>query len=121
MLVALWIVNGLLALAFLAAGGTKATRPKEGLAASGMAWTEDFSAGAIKVIGAVEVLGAVGLVVPLLTGIAPVLTPLAAAGLALVMGGAVVTHVRRKEPPTPAAVLGGLAVVSAVLGFVEVL
>jgi len=77
MTIALWIVNILLALAFLAAGAMKAARPKEALAANGMAWTEDFSSPSIKLIGIAEVIGAVGLIVPLLTGIAPILTPIA--------------------------------------------
>lgn len=93
----LWVVAGLLALAFLAAGGMKLAQPKEKLAESGLAWVEDFSAGAVKGIGAVEVLGALGLVLPAVTGIAPVLVPLAATGLALTMVGAAVVHVRRGE------------------------
>ncbi|TMR90423.1 DoxX family protein [Nonomuraea basaltis] len=95
--VALWVVAALLALAFLAAGAMKLAQPKEKLAASGMGWTEDFSSGAVKGIGALEVLGALGLILPAVTGIAPVLTPLAALGLALVMAGAAITHARRKE------------------------
>ncbi|WP_028131252.1 DoxX family protein [Serinicoccus marinus] len=120
MLLALWIINGLLALAFLGAGGMKLLRGKDALAASGMSYVEDFSAGTVKLIGALEVLGAVGLIVPLLTGIVPVLTPIAAIGLAIIMIGAVVTHIRRKEPPLFPAILGVLAVASAVLGFIAV-
>ncbi|MEV4019301.1 DoxX family protein [Nonomuraea angiospora] len=99
----LWIVAALLALAFLGAGLMKLSQPKEKLAASGMAWTEDFSAGAIKGIGALEVLAAIGLILPAALGIVPVLTPLAAAGLVVVMIGAAVTHARRKEYPGIAA------------------
>ncbi|MEV7009140.1 DoxX family protein [Streptosporangium sp. NPDC051022] len=95
--VALWIVAGLLAAAFALAGLMKLAQPKERLAASGMAWTEDFSAVAIKAIGGLEVLGAIGLILPAALGIAPVLTPLAATGLAITMVGAAVVHVRRKE------------------------
>ncbi|MFG6198384.1 DoxX family protein [Nonomuraea sp. JJY05] len=95
--VVLWIIASLLALAFLAAGLMKLSQPKEKLAASGLAWTEDFSAGAVKGIGALEALAAIGLVVPAALGIVPVLTPLAAAGLVIVMIGAAVTHARRKE------------------------
>lgn len=96
MQVFLWIVAGLLALAFLAAGGMKLTQPREKLAAS-MGWVEDFSAPMVKLIGGLEVLAALGLILPGLTGIAPVLTPLAAAGLVLVMIGAIVVHLRRGE------------------------
>ncbi|UFN43446.1 DoxX family protein [Nocardioides okcheonensis] len=95
--VVLWIVAGVLALAFVAAGGMKLAQPKEKLSASGMGWVDDFSAGAVKGIGLLEVLGAVGLVLPGLTGVAPVLVPLAALGLALTMVGAAVVHLRRGE------------------------
>jgi len=52
----------------------------------------------VKFIGVVEFLGALGLVLPRLTGIAPGLTPLAATGLAVTMVLAAITHYRRKEP-----------------------
>jgi uncharacterized membrane protein YphA (DoxX/SURF4 family) len=95
--VVLWIVAGLLALTFLASGLMKLAQPKEKLAASGLAWTEDFSSGAVKGIGALEALAAIGLILPAALNIAPVLTPLAAAGLVVVMIGAAITHARRKE------------------------
>jgi hypothetical protein len=94
--VVLWILQGLLAVAFLFAGANKALRPKGDLAKQ-MAWVGDFSGNTVKLIGAAEILGALGLVLPAWTGIAPVLTPLAAVGLMVVMIGAAVTHVRRKE------------------------
>ncbi len=75
----------------------KLAQPKAKLAASGMGWTEDFSDGAVKGIGALEVLAALGLILPAVLGIAPVLVPLAAVGLALLMIGAAVTHARRSE------------------------
>ncbi|GAA4060960.1 DoxX family protein [Actinomadura miaoliensis] len=94
----LWIVTGLLAVAFLAGGVIKLIRPREKLAAApGGGWVEDFGAGAVKAIGAVEVLGAAGLVLPGVLGIAPVLVPLAAVGLVLLMVGAMITHLRRHE------------------------
>jgi uncharacterized membrane protein YphA (DoxX/SURF4 family) len=95
--IVLWIIAGLLALAFLAAGAMKLAQPKEKLAASGMAWVEDFSPAMIKTIGALEVLAAIGLILPAVLDIAPVLVPLAALGLAVMMVGAAITHVRRKE------------------------
>ena len=82
---------------------------------------EDFSAGTIKAIATLEIVGALGLILPLLTGIAPILTPLAGTGLAIIMIGATVVHLRRKEPFAPALVLAVLAVASAVLGFIVVL
>ena len=114
MQIALWIINGFLALAFLGTGGLKLARPKEAL---GLPWVEDFSARSVKLIGLAEVLGAVGLIVPRLTGIAPVLTPIAALCLLAIMIGAIATHLRRKENPAPSVVLVVLLVVSAVLGF----
>ncbi|MEU0302901.1 DoxX family protein [Streptomyces sp. NPDC006175] len=95
--VTLWIIASVLAVAFLLAGLMKAGQPKEKLAASGMAWVGDFSSGAVKAIGAVEVLGALGLILPAALNIAPVLVPLAATGLAITMLGAAVVHARRKE------------------------
>jgi len=95
----LWIVAGLLALAFLGAGAMKLSQPREKLAAS-MGWVNDFSAPMVKTIGALEVLGALGLILPAVTGIAPILTPLAAVGLLLIMIGAIVTHLRRGEART---------------------
>jgi len=117
MIIALWILNALLALAFIAAGSMKLIRPKSALAEAGMAWTEDFAEPRIKAIGAAEVVGGLGLILPLVTGIAPVLAPIAATALALLMIGAVVTHVRRKENSTPSIVLAVLSIASAVLGF----
>ncbi len=93
---ALWIAQGILAAAFLAAGMVKLTRPREKLAET-QGWVEDFSGGNVKAIGAVEVLGALGLILPGVTGIAPILVPLAAAGLALEQIGAAVVHARRGE------------------------
>lgn len=95
----LWIIAGLLAVVYLFSGTVKLILPKERLAtAPGGGWVEDFSPGAIKAIGVLEILGAVGLILPAVTGIAPVLVPLAALGLALLMLGAVFTRIRRHEP-----------------------
>jgi uncharacterized membrane protein YphA (DoxX/SURF4 family) len=96
--VVLWIVAGVLALAFLAAGLTKLTQPKEKLRAT-MAWVEDFSPGVVKGIGAVEVLAAIGLILPAALDVVPVLLPLAAVGLVVLMAGAAITHARHKEFP----------------------
>jgi hypothetical protein len=96
--IVLWIIAGVLSAAFLAAGLVKLSRPKEKLAASGMVWTEQFSPGGIKMIGALEILAAIGLILPAALGIAPVFVPLAATGLVLLMVGAAITHARRREP-----------------------
>jgi uncharacterized membrane protein YphA (DoxX/SURF4 family) len=96
--VVLWIIAAALALAFLAAGVMKLTQPKEKLYENGMAWTEDFSPGVIKLIGLLEVLAAVGLTLPAVVDVAPVLVPVAALGLVALMIGAALTHARRREP-----------------------
>jgi uncharacterized membrane protein YphA (DoxX/SURF4 family) len=96
MSIALWVVQVLLAAAFVVSGATKLSQPKEKLLKN-MAWVEDFSQPTVRIIGALEVLGAIGIVVPALTGIVPSLTPLAALGLVLTMIGAALTHLRRSE------------------------
>jgi uncharacterized membrane protein len=96
--VVLWIVAGVLAAAFLGAGLMKLSQPRKKIVDSGMGWAEDFSDGAVKGIGALEVLGALGLILPAALDIVPVLVPIAATGLALLMLGAAATHARRKEP-----------------------
>jgi hypothetical protein len=97
--VVLWVVAGLLAAAFLGSGVLKLSQPKEKLAAAGMGWTDDFSASTVKTIGGLELLAAIGLILPGALGIAAVLVPLAAVGLALIMIAAVITHARRHELP----------------------
>jgi len=117
--IALWVVQGLLAFTFFAAGMLKLLMPKEKLTANPkLGWANDFSAAQVKLIGLAELLGAVGLIAPRLTGILPMLTPVAAAGLVVIMIGAIATHVRRKESAAPPAILGLLAVLVAVGRFV---
>jgi hypothetical protein len=107
--IALWIIAGLLATAFLAGGVVKMMLPKEKLVASGFGFAEDFSVGAVKVIGLLEVLAAVGLILPAALDIVPVLVPLAAAGVVLLMVGAMITHARRHEAQ---AIMANLAVLA---------
>ena len=96
--IALWVVQVLLALVYLAAGGLKVVRPREQLAATGrFDWMKDTSDAGVKAIGVVEVLGALGLVLPELTGIAPILTPIAAVGLVIVQIAAMRVHIRLGE------------------------
>ncbi|MEV0287773.1 MULTISPECIES: DoxX family protein [unclassified Kribbella] len=116
----LWIVAGLLAALFLGAGVMKLTQERRKLLANpNMQWVEDFSPGTVKLIGAAEVLGALGLILPAVLDIAPVLVPLAATGLAVLMLGAAITHARRKEtqPIAINAVLLILALLVAVFRF----
>ncbi|MEU0559727.1 DoxX family protein [Dactylosporangium sp. NPDC006015] len=113
--VVLWVLQGLLGAAFIGAGLMKATQPKEKLPAA-MTWTQRRSAGTIKFIGVTELLGGLGLILPWATDIAPVLTPLAAVGLLVIMLLAVVDHVRAKEYSVIPVnlVLGALALVIAI-------
>jgi len=94
--VLLWIFAALLAAMFLLAGLMKMTRPKEKLIPI-MQWARTWSEGQLKALGAVEVLGAIGLILPRALNIAPVLTPLAAVGCAIVMFGATIVHTRMKD------------------------
>lgn len=112
-----WILQILLGLVFLVTGGTKIVGPKPALVSSGMGFAEDFSDSSVKGIGGIEVIGAIGLILPWLLGVSPILTPLAALGLALVMTGAVVVHVWRKEQFAVPLVLGLLSLVLAVIRF----
>jgi uncharacterized membrane protein YphA (DoxX/SURF4 family) len=117
--ITLWIIAAVLAVVFLAAGAMKLTQPKHKLAASGQGWVDSFSAGAVKAIGTAEILGALGLILPALLNIAPVLVPIAATGLFVLMIGAAITHTRRKETPNVIvnAVLGILAITIAITRF----
>ncbi|HVU14335.1 MAG TPA: DoxX family protein [Phototrophicaceae bacterium] len=95
--IAIWVIQILLALAFLAAGFMKATQPIDKLQAR-MEWVESLNPRTlVRVIGTLEVLGALGLILPAVTGILTWLTPLAAAGLALTMIGALLLHASRKD------------------------
>jgi hypothetical protein len=94
----LWIVAGLLAVVLLVSSA-KLFVPKEKMAGMFAAarWVEDFSPGALKAIGALELLAAAGLILPAALDIAPVLVPLAATGAVLLFVGAVITRLRRHE------------------------
>ena len=105
--IVLWVAQGLLALGFGMAGFMKAFRYEQ--AREQMAWIKDVPGSLARFIGGVEMLGAVGVILPRLTGILPWLTPTAAAGLALVMLLAAGFHVSRKEAPVPNVVLLALA------------
>lgn len=95
--VVLWIVASVLAVVFAGAGIMKATQPREKLARMGLAWTEDFSPLTVKLIGTVNFMGAIGLVLPAVFDIAPILVPLAACGIAVLMVLAGIVHARRNE------------------------
>lgn len=95
--ITLWIIAGLLAVGCLASGAKKVVQSRQQLVAGGWGWADDFSSGTVRTVGVLEVLAGIGLVLPAAVGIAPVLVPLAALGLVLVMVGAIVTHARRHE------------------------
>jgi uncharacterized membrane protein YphA (DoxX/SURF4 family) len=95
--VALWVVAGVLAVMFGMSGVMKATQAKDKLADK-LPWVADVSLPTLRLIGVAELLGALGLILPAWTGIAPVLTPIAAVGLAVIMVLAAALHARRREP-----------------------
>jgi hypothetical protein len=115
----LWIAQGLLAAIFTVTGLTKLTQPREKMAAGMMTWAADVSDAQFRTIGMLELLGAAGLIVPGVLDIAPVLTPLAATGLAVTVVGAFATHARRGERNRLAApvVLFAIAVFVAIERF----
>ena len=115
----LWIVQSLLAGIFLATGLIKLTQPRLKMAAGPMGWAADVTDGQFRTIGLLEVIGALGLILPGALGIAPGLVPLAALGLVLTMIGAIVTHVRYGEAGRLAVpiVLLGLTLFVAVARF----
>ena len=94
---ALWIAQVLLAAIFLVTGTTKLTQPRLKMAAGPMRWAADVTDRQFRTIGLLEVLGAIGLILPAALGIAPLLVPLAAIALVLVMIGAIHVHVRHGE------------------------
>ena len=107
--IALWIASGLLAFAMLAAGGTKLFVPRVKLLDK-MGWAASWSDGQFKLLGLAELLGGIGVIVPHVTGILSILTPVAAVCLVVLMAGAVKTHVDRKESPALPAILALLGV-----------
>ena len=107
---ALWVAKILLGFAFLMGGGMKVFTPHAALATE-MAWVTHVPPSAVKLIGLVEVLGALGLILPSALRIKPWLTPLAAAGLVLTMVCAAALHIAIGEGGmiAPNVVLGALA------------
>src|SRR6266566_7403251 len=94
--IVLWVVQILLAFAFVMAGIMKVSQPIDKLETR-MGWVKDVGRRGVRLIGSLELLGAIGLILPAVTGIWSWLTPVAAAGLALTMVGAMITHGRRGE------------------------
>jgi uncharacterized membrane protein YphA (DoxX/SURF4 family) len=111
MKIAVWIGSSLLAVAFLVVGGGKLLSPASEL----QQVAQGVPVALLKLAGAAEVLGAIGLVVPAATRIVPVLTPIAATGLVLTMVGATITNIAVGEPASavPTIVLGIFAALVA--------
>ncbi|MFD5815804.1 DoxX family protein [Streptomyces sp. NPDC127038] len=94
--IAYWIVAGLLALFYCYAGTLKVTRGRDRLRPM-MAWVDRVPLPAVRALGAVEVLGAIGLVLPPLTGVVPSLALAAAIGFVLLQAGAIAVHLTGRE------------------------
>jgi uncharacterized membrane protein len=95
--IALWIVQGILATMFSMAGIMKLTQPKEKLSKQ-LPWVNDLKINTVRFIGLAELLGAIGLIAPWLTGFAPILTPVSAIGICLIMVLATnIIHLGKKE------------------------
>lgn len=94
--IAYWIVAGPLALFYVYGGGIKVIRSKEQLLPM-MGWVERMPMPLVRTIGVLEVHGAIGLILPPLTGIAPVLAVAAAIGLVLIQIGGIYVHLSRGE------------------------
>lgn len=95
--VALWIVQGVVAVIFLMAGFMKAFNAEQARTMDQMAWINDLPAGLVTFIGISEMLGGLGAILPAITGVLPWLTPLAAALLGVVMLLAAIFHLTRGE------------------------
>ncbi|MCV7091264.1 DoxX family protein [Mycobacterium interjectum] len=96
--VLLWTLQASLAAVFTASGLAKISQPKDRLIASGQTGVAPFPLPVIRVTALCELLGAVGILLPRLVGVAGFLTPLAAAGFAIVMVGAIGSHAYLREP-----------------------
>ncbi|MBA4185597.1 MAG: DoxX family protein [Acidobacteria bacterium] len=98
--VLLWICQIFLAVVFVYSGAMKSTQSEEKLVAMGQTGVENLPLSLIRFIGISEILGVVGIILPWLTGILPILTPTAAIGLGIIMILAAVVHFRRNEKMT---------------------
>lgn len=94
----MWVVQVLLALAFGMAGFMKLSMPISELAAKGMGFVNHTPESLVRFIGIAEVLGALGLILPSALRIKPILTPLVAVGIVLIMGLSIKEHVSQNEP-----------------------
>lgn len=96
--IGLWVVQGLLAAAFGMAGFIKITTPMEQLTEMGLTYVKSFGSGMVHFIGISEILAALGLILPAALRIRPVLTPIAAVGISIIMILATSYHLQNSEP-----------------------
>ena len=94
--IAYWIVAGLLAVFYVYAGTLKVIRSRDQLRPM-MAWVDRIPLPALRALGTVEILGATGLILPPLTGIAPSLATAAAIGFVLLQTGAIAVHLTGED------------------------
>lgn len=95
---ALWIAAGLLAAVSAGAGVNKLVTPREKLLENPMmGWASGFTQSQIRLVAVAELAGAIGVILPEAADVAPILTPLAACGLAALQLGALTTHTKRRE------------------------
>jgi uncharacterized membrane protein YphA (DoxX/SURF4 family) len=99
----LWVLQGLLAAVFAVSGAAKSTLSKPRLIASGQTGVTPFPMPLIRFTAGCELLGALGMFLPRLLGVATYLTPLAAAGFAVIMVAAITSHAWLREPLNVAA------------------
>lgn len=95
--ITLYVIQGLLACIFLMAGIMKITKNKETLREKLGDWTDNYTENNLKLIGLLEILGAIGIVLPIFISAIAILVPIAAIGLSMIMIGALILHLKRKE------------------------
>ncbi len=116
-----WVLAAYLAFIYLAGGWAKVSKKKDDYVASGMGWAKDVSPAGIRTLGVLEIAGVLGLVLPPVTHIAPVLAPIAAIGLVIVQIGAITVHVRAGQKSMLGKVNVPLliaAALEAIIGFI---
>lgn len=93
--VVLWVIQGAVAFGFVYSGWLKAFQYEKAKASWG--WVKDLPKGLVIMIGLAELLGALGVILPQATNIWPVLTPIAATALAIIVLLGALLHISRKE------------------------
>ena len=118
--IAIWAIQGILGLLFILSGTMKVIMPPERIQ-DRMTFVRVYPLPFVRFIGAAEVLGGLGLILPGATGILSWLTPVAALGLAIIMAGAVYYHLRYNERnQTPSVAILLLLTVAVIVGRVVV-